>query len=135
MTSKNGNAQTVTDAASITAYGKQETALGWPHNDLLLQDDGDVRRLIRAVLAQQKSDYLGVSQIEVDADQDPVRLFGILSQMASTGIGNQATLTTHWVHPSGETVDTDLKMIGCHFVLTMEGGQAKFTGEVRTAKN
>ena len=63
----NGNPQTVTDAASITAYDKQGNALGWPHNDLLLQDDGDVRRLIQAVLAQQKSDFIGVSATDLQA--------------------------------------------------------------------
>lgn len=131
----NGNPQRVYDNTSIAKFGKQESALGWPHHDLLLIEDGDVRRLIGKVLEQQKEDFIGVSEVEVDADQDPTRLYGVLSTLASQGIGNTATFTTHWVHPSGESVDTDLRMVGCQFNITMEGSQAKMTGTIRTVKN
>lgn len=134
-TSNNGHIQTVTDTESIDTFDVQANALGWPHDDLHLVNDADVQRVIRAVLRQQKNDFIGVSSISVDADQDPTHLYGVLCTMASTGIGNQATMDVHWKHPSGEALDVNLKMIGCHFVVTMEGAQAKMTGEVRTVKN
>lgn len=131
----NGDPITVSAPDSIDAFGPNATAFGWPHTDLLQIEDGDVSRLVHAVLNQQKNDFLGIKEVHVDADLDPVHLFGVLTRMASTGIGNTATLSTHWVHPSGEELDMSLRMIGCHFVVTMEGEQAKLTGELRTAKD
>jgi hypothetical protein len=130
-----GDPLTVYDQTSINQFGTCANALGWPKSDLLLENDSDVEQLIREVLAQQKNDFIGVSSISVDADQDPVHLYGILGTMASRGIGATATFNVHWEHPSGDAVDMACKMIGCHFILTMEGGQAKLTGEVRTALN
>lgn len=130
-----GDPITVSAPDSIDAYGPCANAFGWPHTDLLLTTDGDVSRLVHAVLNQQKNDFIGIKEVHVDADLDPVHLYGVLTRMASTGIGNTATLDVHHVHPSGETLDMGLRMIGCHFVVTMEGEQAKLTGEIRTAKD
>jgi hypothetical protein len=130
-----GDPLTVFDSASIATYDQQSNALGWPRMDLLLVNDSDVERLIRQVLAQQKSDYIGVSSMTVDADMDPVHLYGILSAMCSRGIGSTAIFSLHWEHPAGDALDVDLKMIGCHMTMTMEGGQAKLAGEIRTIRN
>lgn len=131
----NGDPKTVIAQPSIDKFGVQANALGWPHNDLHLTEDADVSRLITKVLHQQKDDFVGISSIEVDADQDPVHLFGVLCQMASTGIGNQATFDVHWAHPSGEALNDSLKMVGLSMSITMEGKQAKLTGQIRTVKN
>jgi hypothetical protein len=130
-----GDPITVSAPDSIDAFGPCANAFGWPHTDLLLTEDGDVSRLVNHVLNQQKDDFIGIKEVVVDADLDPVHLFGVLTRMASTGIGDMATFDVHHVHTSDETWDVNLKMIGCHFVMTMEGDQAKLTGEIRTAKN
>lgn len=131
----NHQPRTVYDNDSIAKFGQQANALGWPHSDLLLEFDGDLLKLLRAVLAQQKDDFVGVSSIVVDADQDPVHLFGVLTTMASRGVGTQGCFDVYKVHPSGETLSVNVRMVGCHFNITMEGGQAKMTGELRTVKN
>lgn len=130
-----GDQQTVYDTDSINIFDVQANALGWPHTDLHLVHDADVERLIRQVLKQQKDDYIGVSSVTVDADQDPVHLYGILCTLASKGLGSTATFSVHWEHPNGETFNQSVRVIGFHFVVTMEGGQAKMTGEVRCVRN
>lgn len=130
-----GDPITVVDNTSIAKFGINANALGWPHNDLLLANDADVERLVHMVLNQQKDDFIGVSEIEVDADQDPAHLYGVLSNLLSRGIGQTGHFDIHWVHPSGATIDQDLRMIGCHGVITMEGSQAKMTANIRTAAN
>jgi len=119
----------------MNAFGPIANALGWPQVSLLLVNDADVEQLITQVLHQQSNDYLGVSSIDVDADQDPVHLYGILTAMFSRGIGSTGIFSVKWHHPSGDEFDADVKMIGCHGTITMEGGQAKMTGQIRTALN
>lgn len=131
----NGDPILVYDNTSIAKFGPQAHALGWPNSSLLLTQDGDVHRLVTAVLNQQKDDFLGISSMDLDADQDPVHMYGTLAAINSRGIGTTAKLTAHFVHPSGSTVDQDLRVIGVHSVITMEGQQAKWTCQVRTAAN
>jgi hypothetical protein len=126
--------QTAIDTDSIAAFGVQSTAMDWPHSDLLLINDVDVHALVTEVCSQCANDFIGISSIEVDADQE-ARLYHTLSKMASTGIGTAATFDVRWAHPSGEIYDESVRVIGFNFNLTMEGEQAKFTGNVRTARN
>lgn len=136
MTTRNtGDPITLYDNASIAKYGIQANALGWPHKDLLLVNDADVHRIVQIVLNRQKDDYIGVSSIDLDADQDRQHLYGVMAALASTALGNTSRLHIDWHHPNGTTFEQDLRAVGMHGAITMEGKQAKFTMQIRTTAN
>ena len=129
--------QTAYDNDSLLAFGEQENAFGWPKNDLLIIEDGDVKRLLETVVTQQKNDHIGISEVDLDCDMDPVHLYGLLAQMSSTGIGNAAKFNVHWVHPTLVAYDVTLRVIGIKCDLSFPDGDsaAMFTAKVITAKD
>ncbi len=135
MARNTGDPITVYDNASIAKYGLISNALGWPHKDLHLVNDTDVKRLISIVLNQQKDDFLGISEVDLDADQLPTTMFGVMSTMASKGIGLLSEFDVDYQHVDGSVMTQNVHVIGMHGTVSMEGKQAKFTMTVRTAQN
>lgn len=127
--------QSETSPASIAEFGTQSTAGGWPHTDLLLISDADVALLCSKVVAQQAWDYAGISSIDLDADQDPERMFHLMSVLLSTGIGDAATFGVKYTEPSGNEYDEGVRMIGLSMHIEMMGSQAKLTATLNTARN
>lgn len=128
-----GTAQTATDPVSVDQFGVQANALGWPQSDLLLHDDGDVLTLAGLVVDSQSEDFLGISSIDVDADQAPTSLFFDLSTLATAGIETQGRFAVRWVHPSGNVFEVDVWLLGFSHSITMQGNQAKWVATLRTA--
>ena len=127
--------QTASDPDSIAAFGTQSTAGGWPHTDLLLTSDPDVLLLVTKVRDQQKWDYAGIASIDLDADQDPDRMFHLMSVLLSTGIGDAAVFGVKYTEPSGNEYDETVRMIGLSMHIEMMGSQAKLTATINTARN
>lgn len=129
--------QTYIDATSYAKFGEQENAFGWPKNDLLLIEDGDVRHLLTEVVTQQANDHIGISDIDVDCDMDPEHMYGLLAQMLSTGLGNAAKLTVHWWHPVQNDYTVDLRVIGFKANLSFPDASSRaiFTATINTAKD
>ena len=138
MATTTGRPQRIYDNASILEFGRQDNAMGWPKNDLLLTDDTDVLALCAVVLRQQKRDFIGISDFDFDADMDTVHLYGKMVHMAATGIGNSAVCTVHWCHPNGNNFAHIVRMIGVHGSISFPDGEtshAKFTGTIRCVKD
>lgn len=133
-TAVGGVTQSTSDADSIATYGPQANALGWPRDDLLNANDGDVLALLVAVVNAQANDFLGISAIEVDADLQPAGLFAALCSLASGGLETPTGLAVRWVHPSTAAFSTTVLLAGFHHTITMEGNQAKWTATLRTTR-
>lgn len=135
-----GNPLTVTDPNSIAAFGVRANALGYPRTDLLLQNDGDVTALLTSVVSQQSNDYLGISEISIDADLaipaagSTTAIYSLLTYIANRGIENGSQFPVRWKHPSGSILTVTVRLIGFSQSITMEGGRVKWTATYRTIK-
>lgn len=129
-----GITQSTRSPDSVAAYGPQANALGWPRDDLLNASDGDVLAVLVAVVAAQATDFLGISEIDVDADLQPSGLFAALCLIASEGLEAPTGIAARWVHPSATAFSTNVLLAGFHHTITMEGTQAKWTASLRTTR-
>lgn len=129
-----GTEQTITDTDSIKQFGVQANALGWPRTDLLLQNDSDVLTLVTLVLNEQSQDFLGISSIDIDCDQNPAQLYYVMAVFSAQALENQYQLIVNWKHPSSAVFAATLSIIGFTHSITMEGSQAKWTATLKTAK-
>lgn len=126
--------QTVEHAASIAAFGAQASGFGWPRTDLLLTTDADVLTLLKKVADAQNDDFLGLSSLDLDADQAPTKLYAAMADLATGAIDQRLAVPVRWVHPDGAAFTTSVAVIGMANSITMEGKQAKWTATLRTAK-
>lgn len=96
-----------------------------PDATLICESDATVLAVAQQIVAAQAFDSLGISQLDLNIDQAPLRLPLVLAQYASTGLTAQTPLLMEWHHPSGQIWDDAVQIDGMSHAITPVDGHSQ----------
>jgi hypothetical protein len=124
-----GTEQSISDALSVSKFGRIDSGNGWPRRDLICQSEATVATILQAVIDMHAWDDKGISAVEVDCDLQPATLYSNISFLQ---VFHNATARVQ--HPSGQ-IETQVGYVEgfTHRVTNPGGGQLKWTATISLA--
>ncbi len=112
------------DTRAMDQFGTINTGYGFPRNDLVLQDDVQVAALAQRVISLRAWDDHGIESMDIDADNDPIRLPAVLAFLACRG-REVISFDVVYTHPSGHVLTETVVIEGqTHNIVMVEPGAA-----------